>query len=194
MSTTTIATAVAADRQELIALLLLAFSADPIERWMYPDPRAYLLHFPDFLKAFTAKTFESKQAYFVGGYKGAALWLPPHVQLDDEPIVASLEQTLDQSKQADTFALLEQMGSYHPSEPHWYLAIMGVDPAQQGQGFGSMLLKHTLAAIDHDHAPVYLESTNPRNISLYERHGFELLGKIQAGASPAMFPMLRKPR
>ena len=27
----------------------------------------------------------------------------------------------------------------------------------------------------------YLESSNPRNIPLYERHGFEALGEIQVG-------------
>ena len=39
-----------------------------------------------------------------------------------------------------------------------------------------------------------LESSNPKNIPLYERHGFELLGTIQVGASPPIFPMLRKIR
>jgi len=29
---------------------------------------------------------------------------------------------------------------------------------------------------------------------LYERFGFEALGVIQAGTSPPMWPMLRKPR
>jgi hypothetical protein len=40
----------------------------------------------------------------------------------------------------------------------------------------------------------YLESTNPRNVSLYQRHGFEALGTIQKGSSPPLIPMLRKAR
>jgi hypothetical protein len=40
----------------------------------------------------------------------------------------------------------------------------------------------------------YLESSNPRNITLYKRHGFELLGTIQIGTSPSIAPMLRRPR
>lgn len=55
-------------------------------------------------------------------------------------------------------------------------------------------MKHTLDACDRDHAPAYLESSNPKNIPLYERHEFELLGTIQVGTSPPIFPMLRKPR
>jgi ribosomal protein S18 acetylase RimI-like enzyme len=85
------------------------------------------------------------------------------------------------------------MGRYHPSEPHWYLPLIGVDPARQSQGHGSALMRHALAACDRDGRPAYLESTNPRNLPLYERHGFERLGTIQAGASPPLFPMLRKP-
>ncbi len=57
-----------------------------------------------------------------------------------------------------------------------------------------MLLRHQLKICDRDGALAYLESSNPRNIALYERHGFEALGRIQAGTSPTMVPMLRKPR
>jgi GNAT superfamily N-acetyltransferase len=71
---------------------------------------------------------------------------------------------------------------------------MGIDPVHQGKGLGGALLEHAAAICDRDGAPAYLESSNPRNIPLYERHGFEALGRIQAGSSPTMVPMLRKPR
>jgi ribosomal protein S18 acetylase RimI-like enzyme len=83
---------------------------------------------------------------------------------------------------------------YHPSEPHWYLPLIGVDPSQQGKGYGSALLTHALMPCNRDHTCAYLESSNPKNIPLYERHGFEVLGTIQVGTSPPIFPMLRKPR
>jgi len=91
-------------------------------------------------------------------------------------------------------AVFEQMGTYHPSEPHWYLPLIGVDPKYHGHGFGSALLHYTLNLCDRDNKLAYLESSNPRNIPLYERHGFELRGTIQIGASPPISPMLRKPR
>jgi GNAT superfamily N-acetyltransferase len=102
-------------------------------------------------------------------------------------MVAILQSTVSEQIQKDVLVVFEQMGSYHPSEPHWYLPIMGVDPSQQGRGFGSMLMKHALAQCDHDEKLAYLESSNPR-------HGFELLGTIQVGTSPSIFPMLRRPR
>ena len=86
------------------------------------------------------------------------------------------------------------MAKYHPDEPHWYLPLIGVDPAQQGKGLGDALMRHALVRCDRAGQPAYLESSNPRNISLYRRHGFEELGTIQAGSSPALVPMLRRPR
>jgi ribosomal protein S18 acetylase RimI-like enzyme len=86
------------------------------------------------------------------------------------------------------------MGRYHPREPHWFLPFIGVDPVQQGKGHASALMRHALVSCDRDRTLAYLESSNPKNIPLYERHGFELLGTIQVGGSPPIFPMLRKPR
>ena len=105
-----------------------------------------------------------------------------------------LQGTVPKEILEDVFVVLEQMGRYHPNEPHWYLPLMGVDPIQQGKGFGSALMQHALIPCDRDGGLAYLESTNPKNIPLYERHGFELMGTIQAGTSPPLVPMLRKPR
>jgi ribosomal protein S18 acetylase RimI-like enzyme len=118
----------------------------------------------------------------------------PGVALDEEPLIALIERTADQTYQAELFAALEQMGNYHPGERHWYLALLGVEPTQQGKGYGSALMQHTLMECDRNHQLAYLESSNPITISFYEQHGFELLGTIQEGASLSIFPMLRYPR
>lgn len=86
------------------------------------------------------------------------------------------------------------MGSSHPAEPHWYLPFIGVDPARQGAGYGSELMKHALERCDADRIPAYLENSNPKNTPFYERFGFEPLGVIKAGTVPDIVPMLRKPR
>jgi ribosomal protein S18 acetylase RimI-like enzyme len=90
--------------------------------------------------------------------------------------------------------LFEKMGSYHPTEPHWYLPLIGVEPTKQGRGCGSALLRHALERIDRDGGIAYLESTNPANIPLYRRHGFEVVGTIQVGDSPPLYPMVRRPQ
>ena len=86
------------------------------------------------------------------------------------------------------------MDDFHPDEPCWHLAFISVDPAQQNKGLGSALLEHTLRVIDQEKKLAYLESTNEANLTLYQRHGFELEGNIQAGNSLSLFPMIREPR
>ena len=184
----------AAGENAAISTIVMAFSADSAARWLYPDSQQYLEYFPSFVKAFAGAAFEHNSAYCIEGYSGVALWLPPGIHPDEKAIVALLERTVPEPHQAEVFAVLEQMDSHHPPEPHWYLPMIGVDPAKQGNGYGSALLKHALEHCDGDSKLAYLESSSPKNIPLYERHGFELLGTIQVGSSPPLFPMLRTPR
>lgn len=194
MTTIPIKTATASDEDHIIAVVVLAFSADPVARWTYPDPHEYLRYFPDIVKAFGGKAFAHGTAYYVDGFSGAALWLPPDVQPQEDEMIALLQRTVPEQNQEEVFSVLEQMGSYHPNEPHWYLPLIGVDPSLQGKGHGTALMKHALMPCDRENRLAYLESTNSRNMPLYQRHGFELLGTIQAGSSPPIFPMLRRPR
>jgi ribosomal protein S18 acetylase RimI-like enzyme len=64
----------------------------------------------------------------------------------------------------------------------------------QGRGYGSALLRHALEQIDRDGQLAYLESTNPANVPLYQRHGFEVVGTIQVDDAPPMIPMVRRAR
>jgi GNAT superfamily N-acetyltransferase len=194
MSDRIIKTAELSDMDRIVDLLVLAFDSDPVERWLYPDPHAYLVNFPIFLRALIAKSFECHQVYYLDNFAGAVLWLPPDVYMDEEPIIAALDRTVDIRKHADTLAVNDLMTKYHPKEPHWYLAIIGVDPAHQGKGVGTLLLEYTLDVCDREQKLAYLESTNPKNISLYERHGFECIGTIRSGEVPPMIPMIRSPQ
>jgi ribosomal protein S18 acetylase RimI-like enzyme len=194
MTTEAIKTAMASDEASIVDVIVLAFSTDPAARWLYQDPHQYLTHFPSFVRAFGGNAFAHGSAHYVDGYAGAALWLPPNIYPDEDALIGLFQRTVAARDQETMFAIFEQMGRYHPSEPHWYLPLIGVDPSQQGKGYGSALLTHTLMPCDRDHTCAYLESSNPKNIPLYARHGFELLGTIQVGTSPPVFPMLRKPR
>lgn len=193
MTMAIVKTAALADEARVIDALRLAFVADPATRWVWPDPQKYLTHFPSFAKAFGGRAFENQSAYYVGDYFGAALWLPPNIHPDVDSLMTLFQSTASDEAQKDGPALLEKMGSYHPAEPHWYLPLLGVDPLRHGKQLGSALMSHALSRCDREDSVAYLESSNPKNIPFYQRHGFELLGTIQVGTSPPIFPMLRKP-
>ncbi len=177
-----------------IATIVLAFAADPMTRWTWPNPDQYLAAMPRMARAFGGRAFAQGSALATDGYTGVALWLPPGVGPDEDGLSAVMQSTVAPSKLQDGAGIFEQMAAYHPHEPHWYLPLIGVDPAYFGQGHGDALMTHALARCDRERVPAYLESSNPRNISLYRRHGFEPLGTIQVGTSPPLVPMLRKPR
>jgi ribosomal protein S18 acetylase RimI-like enzyme len=183
-----------AEISRVIDAIVLAFAADPIARWAWPEPHQYLSNMPDMARAFGGGAFRSNSAHRTDDYAGAALWLPPGVAPDDEALGAIIGRSLDEAMARDVGAMFEAMAKYHPQEPHWYLPLIGVDPAHQGKGYGAALLAPALAECDRSSTLAYLESTNPRNVSLYRRHGFEVLGTIQVGSSPPMTPMLRRPR
>jgi ribosomal protein S18 acetylase RimI-like enzyme len=190
----TVRTLTPADESAAIATIALAFAADPMTRWTWPKADQYLAAMPRMARAFGGRAFAHGGALATGDYIGVALWLPPGVGPDEEGLGAVMQSTVAPAKLEDGAGLFEQMAAYHPHDPHWYLPLIGVDPAHFGEGHGDALLSHVLARCDRERAPAYLESTNPRNMSLYLRHGFEPLGTIQAGSSPPLVPMLRKPR
>lgn len=101
MTTLTIRTATISDEDSIIDALVLAFSADPPARWAYPDPQQYLTHFPSFVRAFAGKAFVHKSVYCLDGYAGAALWLPPEVQPDEEALIALVQRTVCEQVQKD---------------------------------------------------------------------------------------------
>jgi len=182
-----------ADGERAIQTIVLAFAADPMARWSWPSADQYLNYMPSLARAFGGRAFEHGTAHNTDSFTGVALWLPPGVAPDEEALVAITRQSTGGRQQTEVFQIFEAMAAHHPKEPHWYLPLIGVDPAHQGKGLGAALLKHALERCDRDRVPAYLESTNPRNITLYKRHGFEALGTIQFGSSPPLVPMLRKP-
>lgn len=185
-----VATPVEADA--VVALLTLAFAADPANRWVWPEPRGYLAAFPRFVRAFGGAAFGLGTAERIG-FAAAALWLPPGARSDDPAMSALFLATATRETALEEDRVFRQMARYRPREPHWYLPMIGVDPVQRNRGLGGSLLRAATARCDRDGLPAFLESSNPRNVPLYQRHGFEVLGTIQVGRSPVFVPMLRRP-
>ncbi len=179
---------------ETIGCVVAAFLTDPICRFAWPAPHQHLDAMPLGTRAFAGASFEHGAAHVAADFCGAALWLPPGVHPDVATLEKVFTETAEPRHLADLLGTFEKMDKWHPEERHWYLPLIGVEPNAQGRGLGGALMRHATARFDEEQVLAYLESSNPRNISLYERHGFEVMGEIQVGAGPLVTPMLRRPR
>lgn len=193
MQLPTVSVATEDERERVLSTVLVGFVADPMVRWFAPEAHTYLSLLPGF-DAFCGGAVDSGTAYRTDNFEGAALWHPPGRGPDGERLAAFFQQVVPEEDLDDVFSVFGAMEEYHPEGECWYLPVIGVDPTHQGMGMGAALMKHALQIIDEAGQPAYLESSNPRNISLYERHGFEAMGEIQFGRSPVITPMLRQPQ
>jgi ribosomal protein S18 acetylase RimI-like enzyme len=189
-----IRTATAADEDRILAVITLAFAADPFARWVTPDPLRHVSGMPAAARAFAGRAFAAGTAYLSEDGAGAALWLPPGVEPDHETLLALVSGNAAPERLPGILAVFERLVAVHPGGPHWYLPLIGVDPACQGRGTGDALMAHALARIDAEGLPAYLESSNPRNASLYLRHGFRPGDPVRQHGAPPVVPMLRQPR
>lgn len=112
---------------------------------------------------------------------------------DRQALLAALERVTEEYHPA-ALELFERMTQHRPATPHHYLALLATRPDCQGQGLGSALLGPVLARSDREGVPAYTESSNPRNIRLYERHGFGVVDELTLPDGPPLWPMWREPR
>ncbi|MDI3387717.1 GNAT family N-acetyltransferase [Streptomyces sp. B-S-A8] len=184
------------DAEAISRTLALAFDDDPMMRWFFPEDttrEAGLRRY--FHTLFTRQ-------YGLHGVcertdAAAAFWVAPEGQEKAVPDAGTVQELQDiLGDRAPVFrAAVEAAAEHSPKEPHWYLAVVGADPAARGQGHGSALLRSGLAQADAAGLPVHLESSKPDNVPFYEHYGFEVLGEAQLpGGGPVLWAMRRAPR
>lgn len=144
-----------------------------------------------------SKAIDAGTIFVIGDFAGAAVWLPPGAKIDPSEDNVQAESTSNVSGRGfppEFPALISQSTAHCPSEPHWYLGLIAVDPAYRGRGLGAKFMEHRLAFVDRDRLPAYLESTTIANTSLYRRFGFRQVAEVRVGSAPPRFPMLRPAR
>ena len=78
--------------------------------------------------------------------------------------------------------------------PHWFLALLGVDPTFQGRGVGSALLRVGHEAADLDGRPCFLETFTEPNVAYYERRGYTLTRSTTIAHGVPIHALTRAPR
>ncbi len=181
-------------------ILADAFTDDPVFAWLI-DPN--LKHRDRRMRTFftsMARTYlrQKKPCFIAGDGTAAAMWAAPgkwafpisEMAIEAAPQTAAFGRRLQRALRTQL-----QVESLHPKDPeHWYLGYLGARQAHQGKGLGSQLLREVLVKADADGTPAYLESSNERNVPLYERHGFKVTSEIRAlGKGPTIYLMWRDP-
>lgn len=90
--------------------------------------------------------------------------------------------------------VIERVFAEHrPKQAHYYLHMLGARSNQQGKGVGSALLREGLKRVDQHGMPAYLESSNEKNLPLYERFGFRITSEQTLGSDgPRVWFMWRE--
>jgi GNAT superfamily N-acetyltransferase len=187
------------DVPALARSLALAFFEDPAFAWLLPDASDRLQRAERGFAFYLRKVYlPHEECYTTDGVAGGALWLPPgtwHLgplaQLRLLPgMIAATGSRLRQILRAT--ATIE---SNHPTAAHYYLPFVGLEPAMQGRGIGTALMRPILERCDREGLPAYLEASSPRNRACYLRQGFEVTEEFTfPNGGPPSWRMWRAPR
>lgn len=185
------------DRDLVVRLLDSAFQDDPVSGWVFPGDEYRRATHHRLMAAFADIVLEAGRIDMTEDGSACALWLPTpaggHEADDEGP--AQVRAAVDPDNERVELIARLTAGIHPTDRAHEYLWMIGVRPGRQGEGIGSALMGAVLDRCDHEGTPAYLEASSERSRKLYERLGFDLLGRpLQLPDGPQMFPMWREPR
>ena len=190
--------------RQLSEAMSRAFYDDPAWTYLVPDDAKRLRLLPSFFNIMLRYSQRYGEVYTTTASEGAACWLPPG---NTTPLLhrlirigihdARLGMDLGWTGFRRYIAMEACSAAVHQQSVtggHWYLWVLGVDPAHQRQGIGGMLMQPIFERADSTRLPCYLETSNERNIAFYQKHGFTVASE---GAVPKsnlhVWAMVRKP-
>jgi ribosomal protein S18 acetylase RimI-like enzyme len=181
------------DVGRVAAVLAAAFCADPFSRWLFGERDLERRLERSWRVQLRVVYMPKGHCYASDNLSGAALWAPPgpwKLTVGQQARLAPLYLRLLGPRRlpaaARAFAMIEHA---RPAEPHWYLSVLGVDPAKQRTGVGGTLLRHVLERAE---VPVHLETFTPENVPYYERFGFAVTAEETIPEGPRMWAMFRR--
>ena len=166
------------------AVLARAFQDDPLQHYLFPTAAERTKLQPALFRVVLHQGLRTGEVWTTAGTAaGAAVWEPlgwaeiAHDQAEQvEP--NELPSAIGTAAFERVTSFFEYLGALHGRDVpgrHWYLSCLGVDPARQSQGLGGSLLQPILARAEAEGVPCYLETTQPRAVPFYRKHGFEVI-------------------
>jgi ribosomal protein S18 acetylase RimI-like enzyme len=189
----------AADIPALAKMLARAFLDDPVARWAFPPAQLREAALERFQATRIRQLLPHEEVWTSQDLDSAALWAPPGRWRSSLREILQLVPCFTRARlvgrlprAAIGWELLERGHPRRP--PHFYLAVLGTEPAEQGRGLGSAVLAGVLDQCDADGVAAFLESSKESNIAFYSRHGFRVTEEVRLLGGPPMWRMWRDPR
>ncbi len=187
------------DRGPLVSVLVRAFAADPFTHWFVLDDRRRRERMARLFDWYLRQALVRGFSHTTDDCRAVAVWMgPKQWELSFWQQVRLLPEVLRVVGLRRAPSRLHGLNVFqqaHPAPPHYYLALLGTDPAFQGHGLGSAVLRPGLARCDREHMPAYLETAAPQTIAFYERHGFRVCGELTVPHNgPRVRLMWREPQ
>lgn len=171
-----ITVATPADRDRVVESLVAAFAADPVLTHLFPDPAGYPRHAAAFFGHLFDKRVGRKTIWTIGGGASVAIWEPP---TPPEPgPVDPLAAHLPADALARVHAYDEAVHAALPDGPFWYLGVLGTHPASAGRRWGRAVMRAGLRRAAADGLPAVLETSNPANVEIYRRAGWQVVREV----------------
>ncbi|WP_406078744.1 GNAT family N-acetyltransferase [Micromonospora sp. NBC_00858] len=165
-----------ADRDTVVGSLVAAFIKDPVLRHLFPDEETY----PRYAAAFFGHLFDKRvhkaTIWTIGGGASVAIWEPPAA--GHESPEGDLAAHYPAEVLARVQAYDEAVHAALPAFPFWYLGVLGTHPDSAGRGWGRLVMRAGLDRASADGLPAILETSNPANVELYRRAGWEVVRSV----------------
>ncbi|SCL33178.1 Acetyltransferase (GNAT) family protein [Micromonospora nigra] len=163
-------------------------------RWLVPDeasrPTVMAAHF----EIMVDHAVRHGLVYATTDRAGVAVWFPSVGDPAPPPPDYDARLSAACGQWTERFVHLDKLfADHHPHDDHHHLAFLAVDPARQGQGLGTALLRHHHAVLDAQGMPAYLEASCPRSRDLYARHGYRVDEPFRLPDGTPFWPMWREP-
>lgn len=177
-------------------VLAAAFADDPVLSWVFRNPATRLRYGRGFFDHTLRRLAPDGLTWTTADEAGVSVWAAPgHWRVSALESLRMWRLLPGMVPHAPrTLLALAGVEARHPHSDHAYLAAVGVAPGRQGEGLGSTLIAPGLAWADERGLPAYLESSNPRNVPLYERHGFRVTSVLRLPSGPPVSLMWRDAR
>lgn len=187
----------AEDQEEMARILLAGFTGDPMLEWIFgrEDFEARAL---GWLRRLVPAVMANGEGCIDELGRAAAIWANPGVAVGKTREGEAQNEYLLEALGARAEVVMGAMASlsrHRPAAPSSrHLVLIGAVPGARGSGVGDEALAILLERCAEDGSGVYLNSSNPRNHSFYERRGFRRLAEARMpDGGPLISPMWRDP-